>query len=539
MFGMKAYKTWDPLSSFLLPPSPQEWLPDGHLVYFILDVTKELDISDIHKECQAKDPRGTVPYPPDMMVALILYGYCVGVFSSRKLERATYEDVAFRVLAGDHHPHFTRINDFRKQHLEILKGFFLQVLKLCQKAGMVKLGLVALDGTKIQGNSSKHKAMSYDRMLKTELQLQEEIDFLLVRAADTDKAEDSRFGEGQHEEDLPAELRRREQRLAKIKEAKEQLEAEAAEARARELRQQAARARERAETHESPREKKRAATSAKNCAAKAHELAPDADDDDLAPPTTGGGLPMHEPQTKTDGKPDDKAQMNFTDPESRIVESHGGFLQGYNCQAAVDAERQVIVACAVTNKSPDNGNLLPMLKQTKENCGAAPDKAAADAGFWNSEAPEACKQLGTEVYISVARTRHGTGMPCSLQPGSGGALPSGATAEPGPSPHGDEKPRRADKTSARELMRLKLESEEGRQVYARRKAGVEPVFGQIKEARGFRRLFLRGLEKVEAEWALVCTCHNLLKLFRFPLCVNMSETAAPPKISVEGGGGAG
>jgi hypothetical protein len=426
-----------------------------------------------------------------MMVVLLLYGYCVGVFSSRKIERATYEDVAFRVLAGGHHPHFTRINEFRRQHLEVLKGLFLQVLKLCQKAGMVKLGLVALDGTKIQANASKHKAMSYERMLKSELQLQGEISDLLARAAETDAAEDARYGEGNQEEDLPEELRRREQRLAKIREAKERLEAEAADARARELREQAERARARAEQHENPTERKRAATVAKKKAAQARELAPDADDDDIEPPKTAEGLPMHEPQTTREGKPDDKAQMNFTDPDSRIMESGGAYVQGYNCQAAVDESHQIIVAIAVTNKAPDNGNLVPMIELVKSNCGTAPIAAAADAGFWTPEAPKACEEIGTDPYISTARRKHdevADQLRVDLSP---------------------------EDEQARERMRRKLSTEQGKRIYARRKGTVEPAFGETKEARGFRRFLLRGLEKVQAEWALVCTGHNLLKLFGF------------------------
>jgi transposase len=497
---MKQYKSWNPDQEYLLPPSPREWLPAGHLAYFIIDVVSELDLGAIEGSVQAKDPRGTMPYAPAMMVALLLYGYCVGVFSSRKIERATYENVAFRVLAGDHHPHFTRINEFRKQHLVVLKGFFLQVLKLCQKAGLVKLGLVALDGTKIQGNASKHKAMSYDHMLKSELQLQGEIDELLSRANEVDDKEDVRFGSGQREEDLPAELQRRQDRLAKIREAKQQLESEAMAARARELREQAERARQRAETHVNPVERKRAATMAANRAAQARELDPDASDDDTTPPTTASGLPMHEPQTTKQGVPDDKAQMNFTDPDSRIMESGGAYLQGYNCQAVVDAGHQIIVASAVSNKAPDNGNLVPMIKMTIENCGAAPTKGLADAGFWNVDAPAACDALGTETLISTARARHGT-QDAATASGSVDATPETTTTP--------------QMQSAREQMRAKLETEEGRRAYARRKVIVEPVFGQVKEARGFRRFLLRGLEKVEAEWALVCTGHNLLKLFRF------------------------
>ena len=491
MSKRKKYQSWSPTQPFLLPPSPLEWLPEGHLAHFILDVVSELDLSKIEGRIQAKDGRGTRPYDPAMMVALLLYGYCVGVFSSRKIERATFEDVAFRVLAGGQHPDHSRIAAFRKDHLKALRGFFVQVLMLCQKAGMVKLGHVAVDGTKVQANASKHKAMSYKRMLQTELRLGEEVDALLNRAAEMDASEDARYGEGCREEDLPAELRRREKRLVRIRQAKAELEAEAAQARARQLREQAARAKERAKTHDDPVERKRATTMATNRAKKARELDPNGSDDDVDPPATEDGLPKHEPQTKTDGTPHDKAQMNFTDSNSRIMESSGSFIQGYNCQAAVDKEYQIIVGQAVSNKAPDNGNLVPIVEQVKNNCGRVPDKTTADAGYWTPEAPKACEQLGTDVYISTRRRKHGD---------QDGVVPNGLVPED---------------ADARERMRRKLSTKEGRDTYAHRKAVVEPVFGQIKEARGFRRFLLRGQKAVQAEWALVCMGHNLLKLFRF------------------------
>jgi transposase len=490
MSTVKSYQRYEPKQAFLLPPSPTEWLPEDHLAYFILDVVETLDLRPIDDALQSKDARGQQPYAPKMMVALLLYGSCVGVLSSRRMERATYEDVAFRVLAAGHHPHFTTINEFGKEHRASLAGLFVQVLRLCQKAGMVKLGHVALDGTKIQGNASKHKAMSYERMLKSEAELQKEIDALLRQAQETDASEDARFGEGRREEDLPAELRRREGRLAKIREAKVRLEKEAAQARALDLRGQATRARERAETHHDPTERKRAATVASRRAERARALDPKADDDDLDPPVTGDGLPMHRPNTTTEGAPDAKAQMNFTDPDSRIMESGGAFCQGYNGQAAVDEGHQIIVAQGVSNLAPDNGYLMPMLAQIRSNCGTGPSVVTADAGYWTPDAPQACVRLGTDPYISTHRQKHGeTEDPLT---GSG-----------------------QDEDKAREQMRAKLRTDQGRRIYARRKAVVEPVFGQIKEARGFRRFLMRGLDAVRAEWAMICTGHNLLKLYRF------------------------
>jgi len=484
---MKTYKPWSPTASYLLPPSPLDWLPTGHLAYFLLDVAGELDLSGIEGKVQAMDHRGTPPYSPRMMVVLLLYGYCTGVYSSRRIEKATYEDVGFRVLAGGQHPDHSRISEFRRVHLEELRALFLQVLKLCQAAGLVKLGHVAFDGTKVQGNASKHKAMSYKRMLETELRLKQEIEALLKQGEATDQAEDARYGAGVRGDELPAELQRRETRLARIREAKAKLEEEAKQARAEELREQAEKALERAQTHADETERKRAAT----VAAKKEEEAKAMGGDDEPPPSrTPEGLPMHHPKAKPDGTPDDKAQRNFTDPESRIVESGGNFLQGYNCQTAVDAAHQVIVGLAVTNQSPDNGNLVPMVEQVKENCGQAPEVATADAGFWTPGVAQAVSEVGSDPYVSTARRKHGTSL---LNPPPTSVI---------------------DNPDERELMRRKLSTPEGKAIYARRKAIVEPVNGQIKEAQSFRRFLLRGLPKVSGEWSLVCTCHNLLKLFR-------------------------
>lgn len=460
-----------------------EWLPEGHLAFFILDVVEELDLDDFKARIREKDARGNRPYEPKMMVALLLYGYCTGVFSSRKLESATWNDVAFRVLAGGHQPHFTTINSFRKEYRKELRSLFLQVLKLCQSAGLVKLGHVALDGTKMKANASKRKAMSYQRMLKSELELNKEIDDLLKKADKLDSKEDKRFGKGQKDEDLPTELQHREKRRDTIRKAKERLEKEASLARARELREQAARKQEKAEASLNESQSKRSKAAAQKALKQAKELDPDAKDDDFTPPKTGSGLPLHEPKSTSAGQPDAKAQMNFTDPDSRIMPGDGGFIQGYNCQAAVDEEHQIIVAQALSNHCSDRAALTPLLEQIHRNCTDMPSKVTADAGYWRPDAESRAKQLGADVYISTARRE---------------------TSE-----------NQAQTSSeALQKMRAKLSSKKGRALYARRKAVVEPVFGQIKEARGFRRFLLRGLDKVESEWALVCTGHNLLKLWR-------------------------
>jgi transposase len=480
---MKTYRPWAPEQSFLLPPSPRDWLPEGHLAYFILDVVAQLDLKAVTDVLQAKDPRGERPYSPQMMLALLLYGYCTGIYSSRRVERATYEDVAMRVVAGGEHPHFTRINAFRKTHLSALSGLFLQVLKLCQKAGLVRLGHVALDGTKVQANASKHKAMSYARMKKEEERLQREITEMMSRADAADAADDARLGNGEQERDIPEELSFREARLAKIREAKAALEAEARLGRAEQLAEQAATNEVKAAVEPDPIEAKRAATRAQQRRQQSREL----NDDDDVPPSSSGktdeGLQLHRPEAEPDGTPKPNAQRNFTDADSRIMVSGGAFLQGYNAQLAVDETAQVIVAQAVTNQAPDSEHLMPMLLQVGENCGAQPERATADAGFWDSEHERQAAELGIELFTPPPRQRPG-------------ASASGTVQE------------------ARARMTAKLTSSDGTATYSRRKATVEPVFGQMKECRGFRRFHLRGLRGASGEWSLLSTCHNLLKLFR-------------------------
>ena len=465
-----------------------EWLPEGHLAYFILEVIRELDLSGIEEKVQRKDWRGTRPYSPQMMTGLLLYGYAVGVFSSRRIERSTYEDVAFRVLAGGEHPHFTTINEFRLEHGPALSALFVQVLQLCHRAGLRTVGHVSLDGTKVGANASKHKAMSYGRMKDEEKRLLAEVEQLLARADQVDAEEDAWYGRGQRPEDLPEELRRRDTRLAKIREARLALEKEAAEARAAQLLEQAANQRQRAETATDPVERKRAATRAGNSEQQAADLTghDDDDDDDAgASPTTE--LPQHRVPTTEDGKPTSKAQRNFTDPDSRIMVHNGAFVQAYNAQAVV-SESQLIVAHAVTNQPPDQQHLIPMMERVRDNCGKLPDVLTADAGFMAEDNARYCDRNNLDAYIAVRRKNDD-------QVGAS-RLPMTAAEQ------------------VRWDMREKLRSALGRELYARRKTIVEPVFGQIKYAMRFLRFSHRGLAKVGSEWGIVCTCHNLLKLFR-------------------------
>jgi transposase len=421
-----------------------DWLPEEHLVHFIIDVVEQLDLSAIYSSYDSSS--GQPPYDPTMMTALLLYAYCVGLPSSRQIERRSYEDVAFRVITANRHPDHDSICAFRKRHLQALAALFVRVLQLCQQAGLVRLGHVALDGTKVRANASKHKAMSYGRMKKAKEDLEHEIDTLLELAETVDAQEDARYGKGQKGWDLPKELRRREDRLNKIKEAMAALEAEAQE---------------------------------KAQEAKKQRKTP-----------TGDG--------KGDGtapvEPAEKAQRNFTDPDSRIMKdgATNSFAQCYNCQAAVDAQQQIIVAATLTQQGNDVGQVEAMLDIMETNLeGFAPKMAATlDAGYFSEDNVMLLEDAGLDVFMATGKVKHGEVLPAVR-----GRPPADLTTK--------------------QRMQRKLRSKRGKEIYAQRKATVEPVFGQMKQVRGLRQFLLRGLAKVSAEWQLWCLTHNLLKLYRY------------------------
>ena len=488
----KSYQPWTQDQPYLLPPSLREWLPEDHLAWFILEVVSQLDLSPIEGAIQGKDARGQRPYHPAMMVALLVYAYCTGVYSSRRIERACHEDVAFRVISGNMQPFFTTINEFRRVHREHFGALFVEVLKLCQRAGLVKLRHVAIDGTKVKANASKHKAMSYKRMLREEQRLREEVERLLAEADTADAGEDARYGEGTRGDELPEELRRRETRLARIRQAKAELEVEARQTRARELREQAQGLEASAQSHPDPSMQRRLRTKAAKRRASAEELDPPEDDPPQSPGS--GGLARKPTPATPDGRPREHAQRNFTDPDSSIMMGADGFIQGYNAQLAVDDAHQIIVACGVTDQPPDNANLEPMLERVRANAGEAPRNATGDAGYWHPEVEARAQALGTTAWVATERQRHG---------------------EAGPATNAGEPPEELD---PRARMRFRLDTPQGRALYARRKAVVEPVNGQVKHARRFRQFSLRGLAAVDSEWTLVSLCHNLLKLFTHQPC---------------------
>jgi transposase len=468
-----------------------EWLPEEHLAYFILDVVGELDLGHVEEAIQQKDARGERPYAPGMMTALLLYGYCVGEYSSRRIARATFEDVAFRVIAAGEHPHFTTINQFRLDHGESLGGLFVEVLVMCQRAGLVKMGHVALDGAKIKAAASKHKAMSYKRMNQDEARLQAEVQEMLRRVEQTDKEEDQLYGVGQDEEGLPAELSRREEGLKRIRAAKAELEKEAAEGRAAELREQAERQRAKVDDESLPdHERKRARTRAKKADQKAAAFAPETKENRDEGEADQKELPLHRVASEVDGKPKPAAQRNFTDPESCIMVKDGAYIQAYNAQIIVDEANQVIIAHGVSNQSPDQEYLVPMVERMLDSGAQVPEALLADSGYFSKDNVEHLQNRKVEPSIAVGR--EGT---------AAAPLTEASTAA----------------QSVRASMREKLSKRQGKTVYSRRKVIVEPVFGQIEEARGFRRFSQRGQAKVRCEWALVCMTHNLLKLFRHHL----------------------
>jgi transposase len=425
----KTYRAYLPEQDLLLPPSLRDWLPEDHLAYFVSDVVEQLDLSAIESVYEEEE-RGQPPYHPRMMTKILIYGYCVGVFSSRRMQKKLSEDVGFRVLAAGNQPDFRTISDFRKLHLGALQGLFDQVLQIALQAGTMKLGRVVLDGSKVKANASKHKAMSYGRMQEDEKRLKEEVKRLVEQAEATDAEEDARYGPDRRGDELPAELARRETRLQRIREAKRALEE---------------RAREQAKSKDEPEEK---------------------------------------------AKPEAKMQYNFTDPESRILPGADGFVQAYNAQIAVEPDFQWIVGQRVTQAANDKQQLQPTLEAIRQQAGHTPQAVMTDSGYCSEANLQYLEKKKIEGFIATDRESYRD----RQQPGPRGPLPQGAT--------------RVDR------MRRKLQTKVGAAIYSRRKTVVEPVFGQIKQARGFRQFLLRGLEKVQGEWAVICLTHNILKLHR-------------------------
>ncbi len=432
------FRPYAPDQSLLLSANPREWLDEGHLSHFISDVVEELDLSRFYERYEG-DGRRASPYEPRMLLKVLIYGYATGVFSSRKLAKKLEEDVALRVLGAGNFPQHRTICAFRKRHLEEFKEVFVQVVQIAREAQLVKLGVIAIDGTKVKANASKHKAMSYGRMKEREAQLKAEIGELCAQASRVDECEDEQYGESSRGDELPEELQRRESRLATIRQAKarlEQAQREADEARGR------------------------------------HP------DDERKSPRGGRRF-------KRDfGVPEDQAQSNFTDPESRLMKAVDGYQQCYNGQLAVDDTHQLIVEAQLTAKASDNGELLALIEGTEGNLGEAPTAVLADAGYRNESDLEQLEHRAIEGYVSLGRE---------------GRDPARIDAQTKP---------------ATQRMAEKLGTAEGKARYARRKAIVEPVNGWIKHVLGFRQFSVRGLQAAGGEWNLVCLALNLKRMHR-------------------------
>jgi transposase len=430
----KKFREWKIEQGWLLPPSVLEFVPPGHLAHFVRNTVRDdLDLSELLESYV--EERGYPPFHPVMMTALLLYAYTQGVYASRRIARGCEQRLDFMAVTGMQKPDFRTICKFRQRHLKALEGLFGQVVRLCQAAGLVKLGHVALDGTKVKANASKHKAMSYGRMKKAEEELKAEISKWFEEAGRIDAEEDELFGEDKRGDELPEWVADKQRRLAKIREAKAALEAEA-------------KARQAAERPKSKR-----------------------------------GQPPKIPP----GTPPDKAQRNFTDPDSRIMKGRDGYIQGYNCQAVVDASSQVIVARGVTNSASDAHQLEPMVKQIKAVTGRQARELSADSGYCSEDNLRKLRRRHIEGYVATGKQLHGD------------ASPTTQKYEP---PGG----------SFRKKMATRLRIGSWRSRYRLRKQTVEPVFGQIRWPMGLRQLLLRGLDMVQGEWSLICTAFDLRKL---------------------------
>jgi transposase len=437
----KQFRAWKIDEVQLLPPSVQDYVPADHVSRFIVTLVREsLDLGAIGGSYRSE--LGQPPFDPRLMTALLLHGYASGVYSSRRIAKASVERADFMMIVAGDPPDFRTISDFRKRHLKALAGLFVQVLKVAEKAGLVKLGHVALDGTKIRANASKHKAMSYERMKKREAELAAEVDRWLKAAEAADREEDQLYGDRRGDE-LPDWVADKQKRLEKIRQAKAELEAEARAAADEERRR-----RQKAE------EERQAAGRKKS------------------------GKPAAPPKEE----PSPKTQRNFTDPESRILKTKDGFIQGYNAQAAVDGKAQIIVAHDLVAQMSDQDQLVPLLDGIKANLGRQPKEASADAGYCSEANLKALRKRRISGYVAIGPAKH---------PERGKSNLTGRLTK---------------------AMRARLRRGGWRSRYRLRKQIVEPVFGQIKEARGFRQFLLRGLAKVKAEWAMICTAHNLTKL---------------------------
>jgi len=471
----KHFRPWKIDQTQLLPPSVQDFVASDHLARFVVALVREsLDLGAITGSY--KTSLGQPPFDPRLMVALLLYAYCSGIYSSRRIAKACGERVDFMSIVALDAPDFRTISDFRKRHLQALRALFTQVLKLCETAGLVKLGHVALDGTKIKANASKHKAMSYARMEARAAELEAEVAKWLA-AAEAADAEEDRLHGAKRGDEMPTWVADKKKRAEKIRQAQAELEAEA---------MAAANAKREAEA-EAEEQRRRE-----------------------------GRKKPGKPAAPTRDEPDAKAQKNFTDPESRIMKSKDGFVQAYNAQAAVDGEAQIIVAQDVVQNASDRGQLMPMTDAVTANMGRKPEQLSADAGYCSEANLEGLEARDIDGYVATGRAKHACADPSASEAAAAAAEPSAASPAPTSSQQVETEPVEPQPPTRVAAMREKIRAGGHASPYRLRKQLPEPVFGQIKQARGFRQFLLRGIDKVRAEWAIVCTAHNLLELAKGP-----------------------
>ncbi len=443
----KKFRPHQPDQIMLLPPSLNDWLPSDHEVYFVRDIVESMDLSAIY--ASYRDPRGQPPYEPLMMVQILIYGYMRGIRSSRKLERALYEDVGFRVLSGNQQPDHWTISEFRRRHHEPLGDLLAQTVQMAERMGLVDLQHASVDGTKVKANASRHSAMSYGRMKTEEERLRNEIQEYFEEMETSDREEDAKYGEDRRGDELPEHMNSRRKRLEAIQRAKEKLEQEAEERAEREAEQRKEKAESEGRTYRPRKEQRRTV-------------------------------------------PRDKDQRNFTDPESRIMlSSEGAFIQAYNAQSVVDSDSMIVLSSDLTNQAADSPHFIGLLQQSEETLQKRPEEVSADAAYYNDKHLMWLEELETEAFIPPDKVRHNEWRNM--------LYPRGRI------------PKDADR---KYLMRRKLRTKRGRERYKKRQCSVEPVFGYIKEAMGFRQLLLRGEAKARSMWKFACAAYNLWKIFR-------------------------
>ena len=507
------YKQYDPKANFLLPPSMRDWLPKNHLIWFLVDFLDSIDLSAFEKEMTSS--KGRLAYHPKLILTLLLYGYCIGCTSSRKIEQKTYENIAFRIAAGNYHPDHDTICRFRKRNLKAFQSLFTDILKTACKMDLVSIGSVSLDGTKIKANASKHKAMSYDRMQTKEIELEEIVKELLKKAEQTDKEEDKLYGKGSNLHTLPDEIKYQEKRLETIKKARKALEEEALQEQALKKQEIEQKELQKKESTNTDQKTSSSSTSKTNSAIDSLKNKDNPREENKTKSKKSKGCNKRKksrntrcsdvnPTKSSPGIPSPKKQRNFTDPESRILmdSAHKTFIQGYNAQIVVEEKHQFIVASDITQETNDKKQVKPMMEELLKQLDEKPQKLLADAGYFSENNISYLKEKGIDPYVAPGRLKKQTDVDSKKKNKKTNTTTKTKVNE------------QTKKQTEQELMRTKLKTPEGDSIYRRRKGMVEPVFGWIKSCRNISQFRLRGLKSVKGEWQLITLTHNLDRIYR-------------------------